>query len=170
MLNIQAPGIYENCDGLITAVPRLVLTVTVADCAPILLYDKRNRVVGALHAGWRGTAGGIVANGITMLRKAYNSQPADILVFVGPSAGKCCYEVGDDVAQYFPKKVLSVRNRKLYLDIKEAIRNQLLNEGIPEANIEIHTDCTICKADVYHSFRKDRQRSGRMVAFIEIIE
>jgi len=163
---VTQPGEYESCDGLITAIPDVFLSIKVADCAAVIVYDIEKRVCGAFHAGWRGAAAGIVRKGISMMVEEFNCEPRNILSFVSPCAGICCYEVGCDVASFFKEKVLSVRNRKLYLNIKEEIKSQLVSEGLPEENIEIHPDCTICRSDVYHSYRRDGEKSGRMMAFI----
>ncbi len=162
---INSAGEYSHCDGLITHQKGVFLVVTIADCAPILMYETTQQIVIALHAGWRGTAFGIVHTAMDILRNEYFVNEQSIKVFIGPSAGDCCYEIQHDVAQYFTEKVLRERNRKLYLNIKAALKNQLVNEGILASNIEIHNDCTICNK-IYHSFRRDGKRSGRMMAFI----
>lgn len=163
---VTQPGEYESCDGLITAIPNVFLSIKVADCAAVIVYDVEKHVCGAFHAGWRGAAAGIVKKGIAMMVEEFNCESRNILSFVSPCAGVCCYEIGCDVAPFFKEKVLSVRNRKLYLNMKEEIKSQLVSEGLPEKNIEIHPDCTICKGDVYHSYRRDGEKSGRMMAFI----
>ncbi len=161
-------GTYEACDGFVTTERSLWLAVSVADCVPIFLFDEKNAAVAAIHAGWRGTHKGIVRNGLRVLREEFGSIPADVLAFVGPSAGVCCYEVGEDVAEFFSNGAINRANRKVYLNLKEANKRQLVEMGVSEANIEVHPDCTICKPELYHSFRRDGERSGRMLGMIAI--
>ena len=87
---------YE-ADGLMTAIPGVILTVFSADCIPVLLYDPRRRVIAALHAGWRGTAAGIVTVAVGQMASVYGSDPADILAAIGPGIGQCCFETHEDV-------------------------------------------------------------------------
>lgn len=88
-------------DGMITHVPGLLLGVQVADCVPVLLVDPAQRVVGAFHAGWRGTVKRIVEKGVGLMRLTYNSDPADLHAAIGPCVGPCCYAVGDEVVEQF---------------------------------------------------------------------
>ena len=96
----------------------------------------------------------------------FGSKPDELYAFIGPSAGQCCYEVGEDVAQRFDAEFVSRRNGKFYLDIKKANEEQLRNAGVPGTNIEVHEDCTICRTELYHSYRRDGDKSGRMMAII----
>jgi polyphenol oxidase len=88
-------------DGLITNLPGIAIAILTADCLPVLLVDKTNKVVGAFHAGWRGTVQRIVEKGVGMMRREYGSRPQDIFAAIGPGIGKCCYAVGDDVLHEF---------------------------------------------------------------------
>jgi YfiH family protein len=163
------PGVYEACDALLTSVPGVYLTVSIADCAPIFLYDPEKRVVGCVHAGWRGTGQQIVSASVERMKTEYNTSPTDVLAYVGPCAGSCCYEVGENVAGLFAEDLRSSRNGKTYLDMKKAIAAQLRSAGVPDSNVEVSSDCTVCGNEFYHSFRRDRDRSGRMVAFIGMV-
>ncbi len=160
------PGDYEECDALITDVNGVYLSVSVADCAPIFIYDPDKRVLGCVHAGWRGAQKQIVSATVARMAKEYGSAPASLVAFIGPCAGSCCYEVGKDVASQFDEDCRSVRDGKIYLNIKKAIAAQLRSAWIPDSHVEVSEDCTICGTEYYHSFRRDRDKSGRMVAFI----
>lgn len=161
------PGTYEYCDALITTMPNVFLAIAVADCVPIAMYDPVKNVVAAIHAGWRGTASKIVKKTIAKLLVQCESRPSDLRVFIGPSAGKCCYEVGNDVASQFPDAVSEpLENGKYLLDVKEANRLQLVQCGVPERQIEVSPACTISSPEQFHSFRRDRADSGRMMAVI----
>jgi YfiH family protein len=168
--NVKAGGTYEQCDALITIVPNVFLSVSIADCAPVFLFDAVKKIVACVHAGWRGTEEGILHKTIRMMHEEFGSKPGDVSAFIGPSAGKCCYEVREDVAQKFEVEFVSRLDGKLYLDIKKANVEQLRNAGVPGSSIEVHEYCTICSTRLYHSYRRDREKSGRMMAIIGLNE
>ncbi len=163
---VTIPGVHPLCDGLVTNVPGLGLAVSVADCVPVLLFDPRRRAVAAIHAGWRGSEKRIAAAGCSLLRETYDVRMQDIVAYVGPAAGACCYEVGEDVLRVFRPEVQVEDGGRFCIDLKEENRLQLLEAGIPAANIEVDRRCTICTADLFHSYRRDRESSGRMLACI----
>jgi YfiH family protein len=156
-------------DGLITNQKGLLILVKVADCAGILLFDPINEVVAAIHSGWRGTQQQIVMKAIEMMYDNFGSSPLDLLAFISPCASKEKYEVGEDVAKNFPQSISSIGNGKYLFDNKNEIKLQILSMGINEKNIEISNICTIENED-YHSFRRDKEKSGRMAAFIMMID
>jgi YfiH family protein len=163
---VSAEGTYEQCDALITNVSKVFLSVSVADCAPVFLFDRKKKVVGCVHAGWRGTEQRIVQKTLLQMQQDFGSAPVDIHAFIGPSAGQCCYEVGEEVARKFDVEFVLRRSGKIYLDIKRANNEQLRVAGVPGLNIEVHVDCTICNLEFYHSYRRDREKSGRMMGII----
>ncbi len=165
---ITRPGTYEVCDALVTDTPGIALTVTVADCAPVFLFDTRKKAVACVHAGWRGTEQRIVEKTIEVLVKQFGSNPRDILAWIGPCAGVCCYEVGEDVAKKFDARYLNRRDGKIYLNVGKSNEDQLRGAGVPERNTEAIGDCTICGKDLYHSYRRDRDKSGRMMGVVGI--
>lgn len=163
---VDKPGLNENSDALVTNRKNIFLAISIADCTPVILYDKRHHIVAGIHAGWRGTAGRIVEKTIKEMQTVFSSKSKDILAFIGPSAGKCCYEVGDEVAKQFSIECQTRKeNGKYLLDVKNANVIQLLENGLPNSNIEVHSDCTIHN-NQYHSFRRDGNQSGRMFAII----
>ncbi len=161
----DAPGSYAETDGLLTNKTNVWLVVSIADCTPVFVFDRSRNIVAALHAGWRGSMTGIVRRGLEMMKGEFDSDPADLYAFVGPSAGPCCYVVGSEVAVRFEPAVVSRRNGSLYLDIKAESKRQLLEGGIPESQIEMSEYCTICNQQ-FHSYRRDKSRSGRMMGII----
>ena len=164
--SVKLPGINEHCDALITDRKDVFLAISIADCTPVVLFDPVNRIVAGIHAGWRGTAGGIVTRTIQKLSSEYRTDPHDLIAFIGPSAGKCCYEVGSEVAAQFDDRTFTPGSAgKFMLDVKYANMLQLLDSGVPNSNIEIHSDCSIHNP-LYHSHRRDGRRSGRMFAVI----
>ncbi len=169
VLGVSAPGMYEEGDGLITNVRGLFIGVSVADCVPILLLDERVRVVAAVHAGWRGTASGVVRKAISMMQHEYDSDPKDVLAFIGPCASTCCYVVGSEVAERFDDAVKLEDGDKTILDLKKANTAALISAGVDEDNIEVSPHCTISEPDLFHSYRRDKESSGRMLAVIGLV-
>ncbi len=167
VLQVHRAGDYPETDGLVTSHPRVFLCITFADCLPLLLYDPVTHSVAALHAGWRGTALNIVASGIKKMQQAFGSKPDDLLVYVGPGAGPCCYEIGEDVARRFDPEFVR-RGDKLTVDLKGALVSQLLAAGCRKEHLEASASCTIHELQ-YHSYRRDGRQAGRMMACIGLL-
>lgn len=166
---VHSPGEYPDCDALISAETGLALAVTVADCVPILLFDPVRRVAAAVHAGWRGTVGQIVALAVAQMIQECGANPGHIVAFIGPAAGACCYQVDAPVASQFPDPfVRDAGNGKYFPDLKRFNKAQLIAQGVPHAQIEIDSDCTMCNAAKYHSYRREGASSGRMLAVIQM--
>ena len=158
-------------DAVITARKNLLVGVLVADCVPVLLYDKEKEVIGAVHAGWRGTAGRILPDTIKMMHEKFCSSPLNISVAIGPSIKQCCYEVGEEVTErvlaatgdgdYFFKK-----DGSCFVDIAFANKVQALDAGVIPENIWLSGECTFCNPDKYHSYRYSKENAGRQGGFI----
>jgi polyphenol oxidase len=162
-----------ECDGIVTSQPGVMIGVCVADCVPLLLLDPVRRVAAALHAGWKGTAGGIAGKGVEALVDIFGSRPGDILAAVGPGIGPCCYEVDAPVMEAFEKGgagwELFARESgpgKWGLDLAAANQRQLLAAGIAENNIETTPLCVSCEHDLFFSYRRDGGDTGRQMGFI----
>jgi polyphenol oxidase len=169
VLKVEVPGEYSTCDALISNKHNIALVVTVADCVPVLLFDPIKKAIGAVHAGWKGTQGRIVQRTLEMMEREFSSDPNQMLAFIGPSAGVCCYEVGHEVAVMFGNKIVPYSSKKVFLDLKNENKLQLQYQGVPESNIEVSTSCTICEKNLFHSFRRDGQKAGRMMAVIRMM-
>ncbi|HZY64170.1 MAG TPA: peptidoglycan editing factor PgeF [Edaphobacter sp.] len=166
-------------DGLMTDVPGIMLGVQTADCVPVLIADVNRRVVAAFHAGWRGTAAGIVEQGVARMRSDYGSCSEDLIAAVGPSIGACCYPVGDEVRTSFmarfdyAEQLFRTKEGKTYLDLWEANRRQLLDAGVASRKITVVGECTACGCDVngarkYFSHRADHGVTGRMMSVVGV--
>jgi polyphenol oxidase len=165
-------GRIGDADGIASNRPGCLLGVRTADCVPILLADPHSRAVAAVHAGWRGTVSNVARAAVSVLRDAFRSNPDHLVAAVGPSIGKCCFEVGPEVAAEFTA-IFAERtdlNRKTTVDLREANRRQLLAAGLRPEHIHIPpaTLCTRCDAVHFHSWRRDRENSGRMWSVIGI--
>jgi len=147
----------------------ILLGIETADCMPVLVADPARRAVAAAHAGWRGTAAGAARAAVEALLRG-GSRAGDLVAALGPSIGACCYEVGDELREKFGPGGDAFfhpgpRGRP-HLDVRAANVAQLEAAGLPEANIHHVLDCTSCRADLYHSYRRDGPRSGRMISYI----
>ncbi len=142
---VLRPGTYENCDALVTSERRVFLSVSVADCIPLFLYDPVKITVSAVHVGWRGCSNGIIKKTVNVLIGEFNARPEDLVAYLGPSARSCCYEVGEDVAKNFPREFLKLKDDgKFLLDLQASTRAQLVEAGVVDEMIEDCGRCTIC--------------------------
>jgi YfiH family protein len=164
---VDRPGAYANCDALVTGHKGVYLVVSVADCIPLCVYDPSKNVIAAVHVGWRGGASGIVKETIRILKEEFVTTPEEFVVYLGPSARACCYEVGEDVACKFPPQFLHQKPPgKPLLDLIGVTKAQLIHAGLREDRIEENGECTICTPELFHSYRRDGERSGRMMGVI----
>ncbi|HHS92747.1 MAG TPA: peptidoglycan editing factor PgeF, partial [Campylobacterales bacterium] len=158
----------QNCDALITNRPNIMLTILTADCVPILLFDPVQNVIAAVHAGWKGTKEQILHKTVKSMHENFNSNPKNIISGIGPSIGRCCYEVDWNVAQHFSKIESSYLQKrdKYMLDLALINKYQLLKAGLEEKNIELSNICTSCENETYFSYRKEGGCSGRFISMI----
>lgn len=163
---VSEPGLYKETDGFITGIQGLFLVISIADCMPVMLYDKRNNIIANLHAGWRGTQKKIVSRAMEILTGEFNSKPEDIAAFLGPCISKKNFEVGEDVAGMFEPEYSGKLNGKWYVDIASVNISQLKSFGMKDSQIETSGICTYDETETMHSYRRDRDKSGRMFAVI----
>lgn len=158
----------ENSDALISNQKNVMLTILTADCVPILLFDPIEKVVAAIHAGWKGTQQEILLKTVQKMEKHFNVNPKNILAGIAPSIGKCCYEVDWNVAQYFEQipNAYNKKANKYKLDLPYVNKLQLLKAGLKEKNIEMSHICTACNVEHYFSYRKENGCSGRFMSMI----
>ena len=168
---VQEPGTYESCDALMTNKPELFLVVTVADCLPIFLFDPMTKSVAAVHAGWRGSKLRILDKALRGMSAEFGTKASDLIAYVGPSAGVCCYEVGEEVASEFDPEFKERQDgKKPHLDLKRFNKQLLLESGVSEESIEISEYCTICNPELFHSCRRGGEKSGRMMGVIGLLK
>ena len=160
-----------DCDALITDKKDVVLGILTADCVPVLLLDRQKGVIAAVHAGWKGTQKQIVAKCVAKMVEVFDCNAEDIIAGIGPSIGRCCYEVGKEVAIHFddiPKAYDSV-GEKFMLDLPFINKTQLLGAGLKESNIEMSQVCTSCEVERFFSYRKEQGCSGRFISMIGLV-
>jgi len=170
LIAIGSAGASKNCpdaDAYITHEKNLPIALRTADCVPVFIYDPRHRIIGVAHAGWRGTYKSIAVKTVQKMQEKYNSQAADLKIVLGPSIRACCYQVGEEFRDYFPKHVVD-REGYLYADVIAANRDQLLQAGVKLENITDSGICTCCNKN-YFSFRRDGAKAGRMISLMVLI-
>ena len=160
-------------DAIVTNQPGVLVAVETADCVPILLLDPSRGVYAAVHAGWRGTLGSIVEKTVAVMQNRFGCHARSIRAAIGPSIGVCCYEVNGTVLAplkrgfpYWVDVVENVRGAKAHLDLRGLNRRQLEEAGISPDRIETVNLCTACHPDLFHSYRRDGARTGRMMSGI----
>lgn len=163
-------------DGIVTDAPGVALSVLAADCAAVLLHDPVRGVIGAVHAGWRGTAGAISAAAVAQMVDGFGSNPADIRAAIGPAIGRCCYEVGPEVVVAIeaatPGGVAPLcdplPDGKARIDIGAANVAQLGGAGVRPERISTAGICTACRTDRCFSHRREGEPTGRNAAVIAL--
>lgn len=171
---------FDDTDGLITNLKGVALCTQIADCQGILLYDTKNKVIGNIHSGWKGTLTRISTNAVNLMIKEFNSNPEDIKVYISPSIHKCHFEVGEDVKTLFEKEFTDIDNnsfiqkgefkeeQKYFIDTVELNKQLLISLGIKEENITSSDLCSVCNSNIIHSYRKDKPNDGRNICLIAI--
>jgi YfiH family protein len=176
VIRTELPPEGPSADALVSDTPDVALVVRAADCVPLLVGDSRTGAVGAVHAGWRGTAMRVAVAAVESMAREFQSRPADLVIAIGPSIGPCCYEVGPDVVDAFAVEgherhlidrwFLTPRDRKMRLDVAGANRDQLILAGVLEENIYSSGLCTAMHLDVLTSFRREKDQAGRLAGAI----
>ena len=168
--NVKEAG---EADGMVTQEKGAFLGVLTADCVPILFAAPEQKIVAAVHAGWRGTLEGIGAKTVKLFLEAYSLLPSELEVALGPSINACCYEVKKDVAEPLIEKwgklaesCLQTRDHKIYLHLRSLNQAVLQRAGVPESQIFQIGPCTSCAADEFFSYRRERKETGRQISFI----
>lgn len=161
----QLEGVVPTGDALLTNIPNIPLMIKVADCQSLLLYDPVKKMIGAIHAGWRGLVANVIQKAIEKMKKQYGSETADLKIGISPSLGPCCSQFSDP-HQELPKNLHGFITKKNHVDFWAITRAQLKSLGVAENHIELTETCTQCNPGNYFSHR--RGESGRMAAVIMI--
>ncbi|MDR2900082.1 MAG: peptidoglycan editing factor PgeF [Treponema sp.] len=179
LIDETTPNNYPEGDGLITMEPHIALSVTVADCLPVFLYDTKSGATGILHSGWKGT--GIVKVAIEMMNHSFGSEAKNIAAVLGPCIQACCYQVDEERANQFEAEFGSLKssyplgsvtkrvkapdeNRDLcYLNLQAA--NAALLEEAGVEHLAYTKDCTFMD-ERFGSFRREGKTYTRMAALV----
>jgi len=170
---------YTDIDGLVTNDPTVTLVTFYADCVPLYFYDPVQRAIGLSHAGWRGTVGQIGVLTVQVMSDNYGSKAQDILIGIGPSICKDCFEVGNEVAEEFIQALDFANNfitpcpdkpNKSYIDLQGVNKQLLIEAGVPADNIELPNICTKENPDTFFSHRVMGAARGSLAAFMRLCE
>ncbi len=173
---ITRDRLYADVDGLLTDEPNVVLCTQYADCVPLFFLDPVKHVVGASHAGWRGTVAGIGAITVDRMVQDYGCRREDILAGIGPSIGRCCFEVDDPVHEafstldVFDDGCVTCRGDKFDLDLWEVNRRILRQAGVLDEHLTVTDLCTRCHPDVFWSHRVTGAVRGSLAGMISLSE
>lgn len=166
----------ERCDALATNLKGVLLGVKTADCVPVVIGDPRSGACAAVHAGWRGTLAEIVKSALARLREEFGTKAADVRAALGPAALGCCYEVGAEVVEPFRSKFTDAASLfkpthggHALVDLHEANRRQLVEAGVAAERIHALPLCTMCRPDLFFSYRQDRKLYGRTGRLLSVI-
>ncbi len=174
--NNASSNANELCDALITNTANVLVGVQTADCVPVLLGDARTGASAAIHAGWRGTSISIVGQTLQRMSLEYGTRIEDVRAAIGPAARACCYEVGAEVIELFRERfayaddlLTETRAGHALIDLQRANCNQLIAAGVDESRIHTAPFCTMCRTDLFFSYRRENAlhgRTGRLLAVI----
>ncbi len=164
---VEQPGVFPNTDALVTNKPGYSLAIFVADCAAVLLADPQAGVIGAAHAGWKGAVADIVPRTIAEMI-SLGAKAESLQAFISPCISQAKFEVGDEVAQQFPAQFVDTSREKPHVNLKGFVEHQLKEAGLLDSSIEVAVGCTVSDAHAFYSFRREKDRSGRMMALITL--
>ena len=164
------------CDAIVSDASGVLAGVKTADCVPLLLGDPVTGAFAAVHAGWRGTLAEVVRVAVRRMQDTYAVRSADLRVAIGVSAGPCCYEVGEEVIDGFMSKFpdaeklfTATREGHALIDLLTGNRNQLMAEGVEENRIHIAPLCTMCRTDLFFSYRKEKRLHGKVGRLMAVV-
>jgi len=167
---VSSFGGCGESDALITTKMNLGLAISSADCPAIFIYDPKEKVIAAVHSGWRGTEKKILRKTIQKLKTDFNSDPSNLICYIGPSISQRNYEVKDDVATKFDKEFVYINKNKFYLNVSGANYKMLIEEGVKRTNMQVSYLCSYEYENLLHSYRRDGQKSGRALGVIAMKE
>ena len=160
---------YQETDALVLKDKNIGIFLNFADCTPIILYDKLNKIGAIAHAGWRGTEQKISQKTALKLINEFSSSPKNIIALIGPSICFDCFETSEEIAKKVSSTIskegfIKKKNDKFYADLKGINREQLFEIGVE--NVDVTSFCTCCNNDKFFSYRKENKTTNRMSAFI----
>ena len=160
------PEQIDNCDGVFTSNPRIVCLIKVADCMPVFFAHQSKPFYGVVHAGWKGLTKGILKSTPTFFNE-HKLRLNEVDIYIGPSIQKCCFEVSDDIIDKFPSSsIRPKRSGKFMVNLQKIAFEDLRLIGFDKKRIRINSDCSFCKKNNYYSYRRDGEKTGRMIGVI----
>lgn len=171
----DARGDMVYCDAIVSNAENVLAGVKTADCVAILIGDPVTQTFAAIHAGWRGTLAEVATRALRQMVAEYQTQPKDVWVAIGPAAGACCYEVGRDVIDGFVGKFpdqdifTETRTDHACVNLTSSNRLQLIAAGVAESHIKIAPLCTMCRTDLFFSYRREKNVHGKVGRLMSVI-
>lgn len=171
----DARGDMLYCDAIVSNAENVLAGVKTADCVAILIGDPVTQTFAAIHAGWRGTLAEVATRALRQMIAEYQTQPKDVWVAIGPAAGACCYEVGRDVIDgfggKFPEQDIFTETRTDHacVNLTSSNRLQLIAAGVAESHIKIAPLCTMCRTDLFFSYRREKNVHGKVGRLMSVI-
>lgn len=164
IVEVSEGGFAGEGDALITSHPGLVLTVKVADCIPMLVWDSSLQTIAAIHAGWRGLKSKVIQNVFDFFKKKKIS-PESLYILIGPYLKKCHFEVTQEFIEYFSPKFFYHKDNSIYFDPESYINEIIYSYQIPQSNIFDYSSCTYCDPHCF-SYRRDNHTKARHLGYI----
>ena len=172
--NDRGDTIY--CDAIVSDASGVLAGIKMADCVPILLGDPKTGSFAAVHAGWKGTLASVGVAALQRLTAEYKTHPEDVRVGIGAAAGPCCYEVGPDVIDAFTSRFndgarlfTATRPGHAMVDLLKSNREQLISAGIREERIHVAPICTMCRTDLFFSYRREKSVKGKVGRLMAVV-
>lgn len=156
-----------SADGIVSREAGRIFGVFTADCVGIILADKKTKTVAAVHSGWRSTAMHIAKEAVKKMEEM-GASPEDIYVSIGPHIRDCCFEVKEDAYLNFPEKYRVIRDNKVFINLSQVIKDDLITAGVKEENISESPLCTCCNNHEFFSSRAQKGKMGLSGAFVRI--
>ncbi len=164
------------CDAIVSNAPGVLAGVKTADCVPVLIGDPGTGAFAVVHAGWRGTLAEVATKALKSMNAQYKTRSPDVLVAIGPAAGSCCYEVGPDVIDAFSDRFATAeklfrptRENHACVDLLLANQAQLVAAGVDSQNIYTAPLCTMCRTDLFFSYRREKSLHGKVGRLMSVI-
>lgn len=172
----DAHGDTVYCDAIVSDTRGVLAGVKTADCVPILIGDPATGAFAAVHAGWRGTLAEVETKTLRRMSAEYGTKTSDVLVAIGPAAAACCYEVGSEVIDAFSNTFPTqqdlftpTREDHACIDLLQSNRTQLLSAGVKEDRIYTSPLCTMCRTDLFFSYRREKSLYGKVGRLMSVI-
>jgi polyphenol oxidase len=166
----------DRADALVSDLDDVLVGVKTADCVPVLVGDRVTGAFAAVHAGWRGSVNSITRKAVAEMAETFGSKPADLTAAIGPAACGRNYEVGPEVIEQFRSKISGseryftpTRNGHALVDLQLANRDQLIDAGVPQENIDVAPLCTMERTDLFFSYRIEKKKYGRTGRLLSVI-
>jgi YfiH family protein len=154
-------------DAVLTNRRDVLVSVSVADCLPIFMVNSKRKVIGMIHAGWRGTLLGIARRTLEKAKDRFGCEPGEFTLLFGPYIKSCCYRVSEGVAILFSAECMSRSpDGAPMLDLVRANLKQFAGCGVKENKIFVVDECTFCEKELFYSYRRDNENAGRMIGYL----